>query len=62
MNFWAKLIEFASAEMPVPTAYGWFHLMFIGLCILAAAIIFFAAKGIVHVMHGLRMRLNKNAA
>lgn len=38
MNFWAKLIEFASAEMPEPTAYGWFHLMFIGLCIVASVL------------------------
>ena len=39
MNFFARLIEFFSAEMTTPEPYGWFHLMFVGITV-AASVLF----------------------
>lgn len=38
MEFFIKLIEFARSEMQAPTNYGWFHLMFIGITIVASVV------------------------
>lgn len=35
MIFLAKLLELMTLEMETPTSYGWFHLMFVGLTLLA---------------------------
>ena len=39
MKFLGKIIEFFAAEMEKPTNFGWFHLMFIALAIIATVLI-----------------------
>ena len=36
MDFLVKLIELARSEMEIPTNYGWFHLIFIGITVIAS--------------------------
>lgn len=40
VNFLEQLISFLSGRMPVPTAYGWFHLIGIALIIIACVLAF----------------------
>lgn len=39
MNAFEKVVDALSAQMPEPAPFGWFHLMFIGLIILATILI-----------------------
>ena len=36
MSFWQKVLKILDASMEVPQPYGWFHLMWFGISILAA--------------------------
>ena len=38
MDFLVKLIEFARGSMDIPANYGWFHLMFIGITVVASVL------------------------
>ena len=38
MNFFEKIIASLSGTMETPTAFGWFHLMFIGITVVAAVL------------------------
>lgn len=38
MDFLVKLVELARSEMEIPTNYGWFHLMFIGITVVASVL------------------------
>lgn len=38
MNFWIKLLEAVSVEMTTPTSYGWFHLMFVAITVVASVL------------------------
>jgi len=40
MNYFEKILYILQVEMNEPQAYGWFHLMWIGLTIIAIAILF----------------------
>ncbi len=39
MNFWVKLQQICETEMPCPAPYGWFHLLFFSLSILAGILL-----------------------
>ena len=39
MSFWVKLQQICETEMPCPTSYGWFHLLFFALSILAGILL-----------------------
>ena len=39
MEFWGNVIQFLDTKMEVPTAYGWFHLLFWGITIGAAVLL-----------------------
>ena len=40
MEFWGKLLEILDADMTTPKMYGWFHLLFFVLCILAGILLY----------------------
>ena len=39
MNFWVKLQQICETEMPRPESYGWFHLLFFALSIIAGILL-----------------------
>ena len=39
MNFWVKLQQICETQMPTPPIYGWFHLLFFVLSILAGVLL-----------------------
>ena len=41
---WAKILEFLDTSMETPVAYGWFHIMFIVLSIVAGVVLCFAFR------------------
>lgn len=42
--FWANVLKFLDTRMTVPTAFGWFHLLFIALSVAAGVLLCFVAK------------------
>ena len=40
MNFFGKLLLFLQSEMETPKSFGWFHLMWITLVIIAIIILY----------------------
>lgn len=39
MDFFASVLRILDASMPTPSAYGWFHLMWIGITVVAAVLL-----------------------
>ena len=39
MEFWGNLLKILDAKMPVPTAYGWFHLTFFAISVMAGLLL-----------------------
>ncbi len=39
MSVWGKILQFLQSEMPTPTNYGWFHLMWWGILLLSTILI-----------------------
>ena len=44
MNFFEKVVYFLQAEMTRPNPFGWFHLMWIGLSVIAIIVLFLLRK------------------